>query len=489
MSLFNSEYIQLKEERDQYLEQVLDNKVRQYQYVLGKFIFEDNYSAIFKDVVEIEEIQKTLNPDTWSIPMQHFSDCLKCYIDHKTLSLNQLQAALVKIPTENIEERLTAGLEFFKAIIVNKDAIKYSSLALSFLNSTVEFFLISNPSSEAISFYIDKINFINELITNLGIGKNPKVKELVTVLNQIVYRFINRQDEDRLRFTTPINIEENVVASIAPIIGNAPTKFNTDPKKLVFDPEFLINKGFVSNDLACDYADFMAEANYHLVFTEDVQSALNKAKFGVEKAKTQAARIGKNVSTVGGRAVATGKVMGKRALNQVNSGFEKFKNALFKQERKTEEALRNASFLDQKLTSLFAAAMATGASYIAFGGLGGILTAIALKYSYDKTISKERSRLKARLKEEIVIVDEKIKDYESSGDKEVKYALMRIKIKMIKAVEALDTRRAVADVGDEDLKGFTVDEKRLVRKGRIERARQERYARSYDDDNDNRYDN
>lgn len=482
MSLFNDEYRELKRQKDLYLEDVIENKIRRERYLLGKFIFENNYSQIFKDKNGLDDIKASLNPDYWSIPMNNFIASLRQYM-YDRVSLEQIQRDLIRIPIENMHERLNAALEFFKGTIIKRDSIKYSNIALSFLNSTIENFLDTNPSLDELNYYNSKIEFINDMILNLNIIDKPKVKELIHILDQITYKFTHRDNEDKLKYSTPVEVaSENTVASIAPIIGNAAVKFNTNPCELVFEPEFLVDKGYISHDMIGNYADFMCEVNYQMLHSEDVKEA-------IEKAKTTAAKVGSNVSAVGGRVVRAGKRIGKEAIRRGDEGFAAFKAKLLKREKRTEDALKNSPYLDQKLSSLFKDAMINLTSFLATGGLGGLLSAIYLKYKYNKEISEERSRLKARLKEEIIIVDEKIKDYESSGDKEVKYALMRIKMKMAKAIEALDTNRSVEITNDADLKHFTVDEKRLVRKGRIEKARQERIGREYDSDNDNRYDN
>ena len=467
MSLFNESLETLQKKQDR----TIENNRQRLEKVFKKFgsmlITEDTYTDFISDQQELIQAYHSMQPDKWSIPMEKFVEALKGYVnDENGTNLRGLLQALVRIPLENTEERLTASLEYFKAIVVKGYAIEYSDGALKFLANAIEIYLKQNPQTIALQVFIDKIDFIMDLISNSTIAAHPKTNDLISVMNMLKYRFTDygyKQSQiERLG-----NFSEQGVANIAPIaaVANSPTMKSNAEVDLATEPGIYARDGIDINESMLDREfDTLAEEmfkeelgeKYYRYHTLDEAITMDDVKHGVSAATNKVVHVAKNAGRF------------------IDAKLDRAKQIFNKSEKHTAEALKDSSFLDQKVESLAKVALKVGASIALVGHFAGLLVVIYEKSKYNKLKKDERNRIRLRLKEELVIVNEKINDYGNEGNKEMKYALMRMKMKIEKTIEALELDQPVDMTNDKDLKGFRVDEKRIIANQRKEKARLDR---------------
>ena len=454
MSLFNEERERLLKIHNQKILKEESNLDRRIKYVSRVLITEDTYTDIIADNIMVTKAYQSMQPDKWSIPMSNFVSVLDDYNnDRDGSAIHHLIIALYRIPMENTEERLTAALEYFKSIIIKGNAMEFSDGALKFLTNTIELFLKSHPNPKAISIFVEKIDFIKEIVANSNINTTPKIMNLIKLLDQLVYRFIDygyqQAKSERLG-----NFSENIVAQIAPIVNNTGVMMNSDNLNI----DELVPKDCIEEACWLFIDEGFDNIEDELVNEGMVQATYNKISHFT-----------------------------RHAVDKGDRAWEKVKGKFTNAEKRTSEALKDTSFLDQKLSYLFKAAIVTGATIVTLGNYAGVVAAIVMMSRYDKLKDSERKRLIPRLEEELVIINEKITDYSNEGNKEMKYALIRLKMKLEKAINLLKAGKSANLGADGDLKGFTIDEKRLLRKQKKEKARQEKIGR-HEDESENEYD-
>ncbi|MEI2419563.1 hypothetical protein V6O07_04760, partial [Arthrospira platensis SPKY2] len=93
-----------------------------------------------------------------------------------------------------------------------------------------------------------------------------------------------------------------------------------------------------------------------------------------------------------------------------------------------------------KLSKIIKSAVAVGAAWAINPAIGAV-TAIAGFAVSKKMDAREKDRLISEIKEELLIVEEKIKDADSNGDKKQKYQLIRLKNSLERSIKRIQYGR------------------------------------------------
>lgn len=138
-----------------------------------------------------------------------------------------------------------------------------------------------------------------------------------------------------------------------------------------------------------------------------------------------------------------------RARNRVTNGYIAYKNAedsVDKQLSGMVQMVKRGFTGDTRqqliegkeysLIHILKKALATAAIF-SFSKIGALIYLITGKYLSKKTKLSEKRKLLLELQEELSIIDEKIEDAKSEGNKEAKYALMRTKAQLQTAFKRL----------------------------------------------------
>lgn len=102
--------------------------------------------------------------------------------------------------------------------------------------------------------------------------------------------------------------------------------------------------------------------------------------------------------------------------------------------KKTQEDILRGE--TTRLSTIIKWALATGFAWV-INPVIGILSGIMMWKRENKLTERERERLIVKLKNEVDIVNEKIRDAESDSDKKKKYQYMRLKQKLDATITAL----------------------------------------------------
>ena len=129
----------------------------------------------------------------------------------------------------------------------------------------------------------------------------------------------------------------------------------------------------------------------------------------------------------------------KKAITDKQDGMDKwFDDTLKSLRQKNKDNARDALVEDRvpKLSKMIKRAVVIGAGWAISPAIAAITVVVQYALS-KKTQVEERKRLLSELKREKEIVDEKIRDSDSSGDKKEKYQLMRLKYKLDTDIDRL----------------------------------------------------
>lgn len=161
--------------------------------------------------------------------------------------------------------------------------------------------------------------------------------------------------------------------------------------------------------------------NYEMLqesIKEKAAKAIDKGSRAATTAAGAAIKKGEKTKTIISKA-------GERVDNLVNGTINKIKK--LDSNKRREKLLQGGTRM--QILRVIRTAITSGAAYAINPVLGGItlLTSIAMDKNLDR---KERIRLLRDLEQELKIVEEKIDDAKSEGDKKNKYNLMRIHDKL-----------------------------------------------------------
>lgn len=157
-----------------------------------------------------------------------------------------------------------------------------------------------------------------------------------------------------------------------------------------------------SNDISTDDDKILMSEIYELMSEEDIFN---------ESVKERVADLKKNVKD-------KERAMDKAAASKVTDILDSIKEDI------RDKHVEKIPF---KLSRLIKVALASGLTLAVAGPvIGGITIITGLAVSKKLSI-KEKDKLLSEIREELLIVEEKIKDADGNGDKEEKYQLMRLK--------------------------------------------------------------
>lgn len=114
--------------------------------------------------------------------------------------------------------------------------------------------------------------------------------------------------------------------------------------------------------------------------------------------------------------------------------FKAYDNWRKRKETKNHEEMMGETL---KLSTMIKKVIQVGIGYIAFGGIGAIITAIVTHAIDRKTSKDDRVKILTDIKDEIEIVDEKISIADKNNDEKAKIEMMRIRQKLRREYERM----------------------------------------------------